>query len=232
MKHAITVSILLLWGPSLASAQFTATSGTVVDNSDQVPYAIAGPGFSTSGVMAFSEAPPINLLNSPMVPATYSFILEADTENPNLSVSSMIVHGVPWALPSASGIPNPGTALVEFTTGNFIITGSGTYTGTFTFNGAFFGVPLSVLSAKPGADCVQLVCTELFFGGGGTVRLDVGPALNLPGSFEISQATFTFQAPEPSTTVLFLAGLAALGFHLWARTRGLLAPRNMRFNAA
>jgi len=214
----IALFTLILAGSSLAVAQeFTATTGFVLDNSDQVSYTISGPDFSTTGVMDFSNPPPENLLGNPNPPGSLAFILPADTENPNLSVSSMIVQGVPWALPTEG--PNPGVAEVGFATGNFFITGPGTYSGTFTFNGDFLGVPLSVLSANPGADCQQLMCTALFFTGGGSVSLDVVPAPNLPGSFEVSEAAFTFETPEPSTTALLLLGFAALGFQAWSRMR-------------
>jgi hypothetical protein len=220
MRRLITLSTLLLAGSSLAGAQeFTATTGFVLDSSDQVSYTISGPDFSTSGVMDFSAPPPSNLLGNPNPPGSIAFILSADTENPNLSVSSMIVQGVPWALPIAPTSPDPGVAGVQFATGNFLITGPGTYSGTFTFGGSFIGVPLSVLSANPGADCQQLMCTALFFTGGGSVSLDVIPAPNFPGSFEVSEAAFAFTTPEPSMTALLLLGFAALGFQAFARMR-------------
>jgi hypothetical protein len=55
MKQLIILSILLLAGPSLASAQtFNATSGSMIDQylGSEAPYAVAGPDLSASGVCA------------------------------------------------------------------------------------------------------------------------------------------------------------------------------------
>jgi hypothetical protein len=137
---------------------------------------------------------------------------QGDTENPNLSMS-LTVQGVPWSFPVGTG--SDGRAGVFFQVDeNLVLSGPGTYFSTFIFTASFFGVPLSVLSAHPGAGCLQLMCTQLFFNGGGSVTLDVVPYPNLPGSLEISKATLNFGVPEPSTMSLLLialAGLALLG---------------------
>jgi hypothetical protein len=66
--------------------------------------------------------------------------------------------------------------------------------------------------------CDVIMCTTLDFSGGGMVTLDVVASTSVPGSFQVTQATYTFEAPTPSTVSLMLLGLAALGSHLWART--------------
>jgi hypothetical protein len=60
MKQLITLSILLLAGPSFASAQtFNATSGSMIDQylGVEAPYAVAGPDFSASGAIDYSGFP-------------------------------------------------------------------------------------------------------------------------------------------------------------------------------
>jgi hypothetical protein len=216
MKRPITLSILLLAGPTLATAQdqFMATSGSMVVEYLDIasPFTVAGPGFSASGSVEFPDIPGFE---DPRSPGSNPFTIYADTENPNLDIS-LSVHGAPWALPPPGMDDVPGEAIEQFTVNNLVLTGPGTYFTTFDYGGSFIGVPLNVLSAQPGANCLQLNCSFLTFSGGGTVTLDVVPYPNFPaGTLEISKATFTFESvPEPSTASLLLlgfAGLAVLG---------------------
>lgn len=55
--------------------------------------------------------------------------------------------------------------------------------------------------------------TTFEFRGTGTVAYNTVPDPNLPGMFKVTEATFTFTAPEPSIPSLLLlcfAGLAVL----------------------
>jgi len=216
VKHAIAPAILLLVGASVASAQetFNATSGSMVIQfmDDTGPFTVAGPEFSASGVVDFSEGNPLDV--NPFSAGSHTVTVVADTENPNLTVS-LSVHGAPWALPPE---PETGVAGVSFTVNTFVLEGPGTYSSTFDFSGEFIGVPLSVFSANPGEDCSKLMCTRLLFDGGGNVTLDAVPDPNFPGAVDISKVTFTFKAPEPSTASLLLIALAGLAV-LWRHRR-------------
>ena len=227
MNRQILLFILLLAAASLAGAQVV-TSGVVVDESTQVPYDLSGPNVSIAGVMDYTAPPPDNIVGGPFPVGTYSFLLSADTENPNLFDPGASVNGIPWALPT--GGTDPGTASAEFSSGTFLITGPGIYKGTFDFSSFFLGVPSSVLSANPAADCDQLMCTPLLFSGGGTAEIDVVSDPNFAGSLDISRVTFTFSGssnvPEPSTGSLLLialAGLIVLGWRRKYRATLLLA---------
>lgn len=212
-----TLLLVLLAGAPLASAQqmFNATSGSMIDPSDLgASYAVAGPGFSTSGVIDYTGFPS-NPIDSPFTPGSLGeLIFEGDTQNPNLDMFSLTVHGVPWSYPM--GTATDGEALASFQTNssNLLVSGPGTYSSTFTFFGSLVGAPESVVSANPTLGCAQIGCTSISMQGGGIVTFDVVAVPNIPGSLEISKATFTFNAPEPSTAsllVIALAGLAVLG---------------------
>src|ERR1700746_417738 len=97
VKHAIAPAILLLAGASVASAQetFNATSGSMVIQfmDDTEPFPVAGPEFSASGRVAFSEGNPLDV--NPFSAGSHTLTVVADTENPNLTMS-LSVHGAPW----------------------------------------------------------------------------------------------------------------------------------------
>lgn len=226
MQRPIILLTLLLTGPSLASAQdpSVATTGSMVVQSgnEHAPYNIAGPEFSTSGVILFQSFE--NPLNFPAVPGQLH--IYADTsDTPFLQSVSLTFHGAPWVLPDGSG---PGFASVDFTTNPFVFTGQGLYHGTFSFFGHFLGMPLSVQLANPGKDCdsIELLCSMLLFSGGGSVALDVVPFPNHPGVLEIEQATFTFKpVPEPSTAALLLLGFAGLAILGRRAVEAVLPPQ-------
>jgi hypothetical protein len=212
-----TLLLVLLTGAPLASAQqmFNATSGSMIDPSDLgASYAVAGPGFSTSGVIDYSGFP-LNPIDSPFTTGKLGeLIFEGDTANPNLDKFSLAVHGVPWSYPMGTATDGEAIASFQTNSANLLLSGPGTYSSTFSFVGSLVGAPLSVVSANPTWGCAQIECTSISMEGGGTVTFDVVAAPGIPGSFEISKATFTFNAPEPSTASLLLialAGLAVLG---------------------
>jgi hypothetical protein len=233
MKQLITLSILLLAGPSLASAQetqtFYATTGSMIDPSGAgASYTVSGAGFSTSGVINYMGSPlnPVGP-DSPFTPGKLgNIIFEGDTENPNLDMFKFTVNGVPWTYPFNTG-GGDGEALVLFQTNSnaLVVSGPGTYFSTFTFSGGLLGAPESVVSANPALGCDQIQCTSFVINGGGTAMLDVVPSPASPGSLEVSKVILTFKAPEPSTTSLLLlgfAGLAVLGRR--RRPRAALLP--------
>jgi len=191
---------------------FEATSGSMVQEfpNDSLPYTAASSAFSFSGVITpFGTNPfllPFSVGNQP------GFTLIGDTTTPTLAGVTLSVGGAPWALPSDVNMDG-GTASAEFNLKSFVLKGPGTDFGTFDFRGQFIGVPLSELSAHPGADCgpsSPITCKTVRFTGSGTVEFDVVPWPNIPGELEISKATFTFKAPEPPTSALLLLGFAGL----------------------
>lgn len=208
-----TLWIVLLASAPLASAQQTlnATSGSMIDPSDLgASYTVAGPGFSTSGVIDYSDGF-LNPLGLPFIPGKLGqLIFYGDTANPNLDMFKLSVDGVPWTYPF--GTANDGQASASFQTNssNLLVSGPGTYFSTFTFFGSLIGAPESVVSANPTLGCEQIQCSSIFMMGGGTVMLDVVPDPLFPGSLEISKATLSFRVPEPSTTSLLLLGIAGL----------------------
>lgn len=220
VSRLITLVTLLLTGPSLASAQFLATSGSMVlqPQLDIAPFTVAGPGFSAGGGMPLL---PVNPLASPFHPGNNGifFVEAASDDDFPLLMNGVVVHGVQWVMPTdGSGFASASFGDIR----NLVFTGPGTYFSTFTYSGEFRGV----LGTNPGGTCLQMqMCSDFFFSGSGTLRYDVVPFPNLPGSLEISKATFTFTAPEPTTTSLLLiafAGLAVLG--LRRRSRATLLP--------
>lgn len=224
-----TLLLVLLAGAPLASAQqmFNATSGSMIDPSDLgASYAVAGPGFSTSGVIDYSGFP-LNPIDSPFTPGKLGeLIFEGDTENPNLDNFSLTVHGVPWSYPTGTATDGEAIASFQTNSSNLVVSGPGTYLSTFSFFGSLVGAPQSVVSANPTLGCDQIGCTSIAMEGGGTVTFAVVAAPNIPGSLEISKATFTFNASEPSTASLLLialAGLAVLGRGGRPGARGLTA---------
>jgi len=216
-SRSTTLVILLLAGAPLANAQqmFSATSGSMIDPSDSgASYAVAGAGFSTSGVIDYRGFP-TNHIELPFIPGKLGeLIFEGDTETPNLDMFSLTVHGIPWSYPMGTATDGEAIASFQTNSNNLVVSGPGTYSSTFIFFGSLVGAPESGVSANPTWGCAQIGCTSIFMEGGGTVTFDVVAAANIPGSFEISKATFTFNAPKPSTASLLLialAGLAVLG---------------------
>jgi hypothetical protein len=221
MKRVIIPLLMLFVGPSLTSAQqvLFATSGSMVDSGDLVPYSAAGSGFSTSGVIDFQGGVPQNPVPGLFGPGNIGgLIFYGDLENPNLDNFAFTLHGVAWAAPT--NVVDGGNAIAEFQLApNLFVSGPGSYSSTFTFFGSLIGAPESLVSANPTAGCDQLACMTFVIQGSGSAMVDVVPAPGVPGSLEISEVTMTFAAPEPSTASLLLLAVGALGFQAWARVR-------------
>lgn len=208
MKQLITLSILLLAGPSLVSAQVSTetldvTSGSMIllPTDPSTTFTAAGSGFLYSGEITL-ETPVIPPGSFGVGPPGAQFSFQANTTDGTLSNLSLTLHGVSWEVPSDGS----GGAEVIFGTSPVVFSGPGTFYGSFTFSGPFAGL-------SEGTSCFQVPCSVFQFQGGGTVTYDVVPFQNpmFPGALTISQATFTFKAPEPSTASLLLLGFAGLG---------------------
>jgi PEP-CTERM motif len=236
MKRLIT---LLLLFPALAVAQetFYVTSGsgsmTSEDGLAVLTFTAAGNGFSESGGLCLSGGGDCSFstLGRPLSPGQpFSFSIENGTSGD--FYASLTLHGVPWAYPEFTCCN--GNANASFDGGAGPITGPGTYHGQFSFSGNFYGVPLSELLANPDVGCnVFDYCTNFDFFGGGTVTANVVPFPYIPGDFEVTQATLTFTAPEPSLASLLLIALAALGTQAALRRplTGLVRLRSFFYTA-
>jgi PEP-CTERM motif len=206
MSRLITLVILSLAAPSLASAQigeeFTATSGgtnVISEGFVSAEFTVAGPGFSMSGSISTSLLDNFNS-GPPIVGNINELALFGDIGlggGPhNLSFSSVDVHGAPAAIVLAT---------VNFDS-IFLVPGPGTHLEPFEFHSLV-------------CDTEQIMNLDCFgFDGKGNVTLDV-VATSTPGIVRILDATYNFTnpfagVPEPSTASLALigfAGLAVLG---------------------
>jgi hypothetical protein len=213
-----TLSLAVLWAflcvSAFAQTTFNATSGSmVIHPGDQgVPYTVGGADFSASGNIV---GPADNPLDSPYFPGLSNSLLITGDSASGFFDMSLTVRGVPWSYPV--GTTADGQAIARFLTLDSGLTHPGIFSFPFDFEGSFRGRPTS--AAPPGVGCDVIMCTTLDFFGGGTVTLDVVPDPNFPGLLDISQASYTFMAPTPSTVSLMLLGLAALGCQAWARMR-------------
>jgi len=225
MNRQSTLIILLLVGPCLASAQacytppdcgpFSATSGSLVIHVGDVtvPFTAAGPDFSASGDISYVGAAD-NPLFSPRPPGAGLLLIAGDSGSGFFDMS-LTVRGVPWDYPV--GTTADGDAMAQFFIPDLVLPHPGIFSFPFDFNSSFRGRPTS--AAPPGVGCDVIICTTLELSGGGTATLDVVPDPNFHGLLDITQASYTLKAPEPSTTALLLLGFAALGFQTLARMR-------------
>jgi hypothetical protein len=221
MKRVIIPLLMVFVGPTLTSAQqvLLATSGSMIDSGDLVPYSAAGSGFSTSGVIDFQSGIPQNPVPGLFGPGNIGgLIFYGDLQNPNLDNFAFALHGVAWAAPT--DVVDGGNAIAEFQLApDLLVAGPGNYSSTFTFSGSFTGAPASLVSANPTAGCDQLACRTFVINGSGSAMVAVIPAPGFPGSFEISKVTMTFAAAEPSTASLLLLAVGAFGLQAWGRVR-------------
>jgi len=197
MKRPFTLFILLFAGPSLASAQFTATSGgtSVGVFGTSSSFGAAGPDFSMSGLISYGRSP-LDTGSGWGEGSTLELVLYGDTLTPNLDIS-VNVHGAPLTV---------FTAFATFSSEPISVPGPGTHMYPFIFS--------SAVSSLEG---------DLNFFGRAIVTLDVVPR-DTPGVVDILSANYTFtnpsHVPDPSTTSLLLlgvAGLSVLGFRRKSR---------------
>jgi len=222
MKRLIT---MLLFAPVLACAQtqFLITSGspmTITPLGSQIgfssfnafnPFSVVGSAGSVASGSATLFANPLN--NAPF---TGSIDFNVFVQSPNVSMG-ITVDGVDWydGAGSAVGANDSAQLLINHT----IPARPGIYSVPFEFVATYFGAPASEFVGPPecqfnGCGCDVASCQSLDFSGGGLAVFDVTAFPNVPGAVQITQATFTFGAPEPSTFWLLLLGIA--GFAVWS----------------
>jgi|SRR5215813_5855817 len=215
MKPIIT---LLLLAPGLACAQptqnFSITSGSPIvlqAQADGVPsFTIAGSGFSGQVSMSFITGNP--LFENPFPPGGLCCpLISGNTTEFSLDMG-LTINGAPWT--DAPTDPNGGGAnafLMWSPTAP--INRAGAYSGQFSFFASYHGAPLAEYTDNGPLQCTN-ICRTLDFNGFGTGTIDVTPYPNVLGALLVTQATFTFKAPEPPTIALLLlgfAGVAVLG---------------------
>jgi len=217
------LTLLLLW-PAFASASvptcpaghactLVITSGTMTFDPGVGTFTVGGQGWTSSGKFG----PPADWLgfDTPFdtpLPGPWSFFWQDTSEGPpgNLSMS-FTLGGVPWTAPGADTEEGPGNFVAATDISTINITHPGIYHGLGSFEGHFVGVPASV------GTCPPVGCTGWAFFSRGAVLVDVIDAGDV--GLVVDKATWTFKAPEPSTTSLLLLALGALGFQGWARVR-------------
>ena len=224
-RNPLSTLIAVLAAAPLASAQqpFPATSGSADANGDGVSFSVAGPSFSTSGVIEYIGTGLVSPIgpDSPFTPGKIGQLgFFGDTGNPNLDMFSLTVQGVPWSYPTDTATDGQASAGFALNTSNLVISGPGTYSTTFTFFESLVGAPESVVSANPMLGCEQIGCSFISLQGSGTAILDVVPFPDIPGSLEIDGVSMTIKAPEPSTASLFALALVLGTFALGIKPRG------------
>lgn len=221
MKRMITLLILLLAGPSLASAttcltgpECFATSGSMVISAGEhgTTLTATGPEFQMSGLIGWDGAQPGFDVGMPIREGGFinaQTVLESTTANdPFYYAVSIDVRGGVHLDSTSDG----NFARTVFQYNQIFMPGPGIFSEPFSFRTEF---------QQPAGTCATAgtvgapVCWEFF--GQGILTLDV-VATDTPGFNEIREATFTFNkpvfTPEPSTASLLLiafAGLAVVG---------------------
>jgi hypothetical protein len=172
----------------------------------QASFFASGPGFDTSGDMAFiGETAPGPIGGNNPVPFGSDVGISASRGTGNDFVMLLDVSGVGgWSAPDEA------FALASFFGSAGPITHAGTYSGELTLSADFF--TCNPVPSPP--------CPGYAISGTGTMLVDmVNLNPELPNLFFPVSATVTFRAPEPSIISLLLLGLAALGFQVWARAQ-------------
>ena len=174
---------------------------------DNANFTAAGPDFSTAGGFDSRSFPPAPIgIDFPIAFGdSFEVLFDAGTAGALRSMS-LTVGGVPWAIPPG---PDGGSAFVFVESQpSSPITGPGPYSAPFVFGAAFFGEPIG----EGNGNCPMISgCPLWVLAGHGTMELNVVPyPSGSPDTFEPVSATFTFNAPEPSSTSLLLIGFAGL----------------------
>jgi hypothetical protein len=207
MKRLI---MFLLLSPALASAQVTnGSSFTVTPDTGSFGFSVSGAGFSSDIFFQFGIGFP-NPLPYPISSfSNDALIIGTDTApNGETLTMSLTVNGVPWTIFDGFPVgPQRGIASATLTASGFP-NSPGTFSLPFSFSAGYFGAP--VTASAPNGCGDPGVCQQLTFQGSGTGLFTLGPSQVDPTKLGINKATFSFNAPEPSTMALLLLGLAGL----------------------
>jgi hypothetical protein len=221
MKRLIT---LLLFAPALACAQFPfagqfqITSGspmTITPFDSQAGFssfnAVGSTGSVASGGATFFF---FSGLINPLVNAPFTGPIDFNlfAQSPQLGME-ISVNGVDWSDGATSAVGADDSAQLSINT--TIPPRPGIYSVPFGFGATFVGAPASEFRGPPECQfgecgCDVVSCQTVDFSGQGIAVFDVTPFPNVPGAVQVTQATFTFNAPEPSAFWLLLLGLAGL----------------------
>jgi hypothetical protein len=206
---------LLLLAPAMAGAQqtFYVTNGSsfTVTSADTstFEFSVGGNGFSADILFTFGLGA-ANPLPYPISSFPNGLLaIGADTlpNGENLTMS-LIVNGVPWTIFDGLPVgPQRGVAFAGLNASGFP-NSPGTFSLPFSFSANYFGAPATE-SAPDGCDTPN-ACQQLLFKGSGAGLFTLGPSQVDSNQLGINKATFTFKAPEPSTTALLLIGLAGI----------------------
>ena len=213
MKYLITMLFLL---PALAHAvgdcppwviaptctDLSITSGSMGGGG----FVASGPGFTTMGSGAFSEA----IGGTNLIHLGDSYFVNANDATSATLITSLTVDGTRF-YPGSPAFA--GGAIVSTIATVGPITGAGLYSTGFGFSESFLGSPVQ------GAPCFD-GCNGFQISGSGTAVFDVVAQPFIPNTFYISKLTYTFTAPEPATASLLLLGFAGLAVFGSCRRKG------------
>jgi len=177
------------------------TSGSMVLDPQAAPFVTAGPGFSMDGHMGFAadSAPgPIGPANFIPVGSSFPTVITSDSVDNQLGIS-LTVNGVAFAQPAPESYG--GASVIAEATIVGPVTSAGEYSTTFTFGGAFQGVPVGT----PIDFCRN--CTDFQIFGMGTVVFDVVPSVLPLNTLYIAEGTYTFKPLEPAALLAQVTGV-------------------------
>ncbi len=229
MKRVIA---LFLLAPALACAQLHIISGsqfTITSESSGFGFNFNGNGFSGRVDFGFVIGAG-NPLQFPIPPDGFIFGEDsAPGPEGDVFAISLSVNGVPWAYTDGSTNPDNGSASAQVSACCFP-NYPGTFSRPFSFEAAYLGAPASEFFPSLCFGSSPSPCQELAITGSGTGIFTVVRSDAFPGEVQISNATFSFGAPEPATGSLLLLGFAGLAVCACRRsfTRHCARPHEAR----